>query len=247
MKLVANGCSFTEGHKNKANNQPPDWVWPSYFKQASEISEVENLAKEGASNDRIVRTTLEYFNKNSKNDTILIIQHTTPNRKEWYNTDHKMWMGYVNNEDNILYDLKTVKYTADDIDMLRNDTATQRKIIHQYKGLVESDITETINYFKNIILLQNFCKNNNIPCLHIGLSARCLPRFYFKESKETIANNEYCKQLYNMIDQSIFCDKFLTDICRGYEESPTDGHPNEAGHELIFRYIYNEIKKRWQI
>lgn len=247
MKLVANGCSFTEGHKDKINNQPPDWVWPSLFKNTDEFSEVVNLATEGGSNDRLVRTTLEYFSNNTSKDTILVLQHTTPNRKEWYNTQHNMWIGYVTSEKDTLYELSKVKYTADDINMLRKDTATQRKLVHQNKLLVETDITETINYFKNIITIQNFCKSNNIPCLHVGLSARCLPRFYFNESKKIVANNEYCKQLYKMIDQSIFCDRFLTDISRGYEESPTDGHPNEAGHEIIFRYIYNEIKKRWQI
>ena len=47
--------------------------------------------------------------------------------------------------------------------------------------------------------------------------------------------------------------KIVTNGCsftfgaKGNEESPEDGHPNEAGHDIIFRYIYNEIKKRWQI
>jgi hypothetical protein len=247
MKLVANGCSFTEGHKDKFNNQPPNWVWPSLFKSTEEFSSVVNLATEGGSNDRLVRTTLEYFNSNTSEDTILVLQHPTPNRKEWYNTQHHMWIGYVTSEDDTLIDLSSSNFTIDNMEMLQTDTATQRKLVHQNKLLVETDITETINYFKNIILIQNFCKNNNIPCLHVGLSARCLPRFYFKESREIVANNVYCKQLYKMIDENIFCDKFLTDICRGYEESPTDGHPNEEGHEIIFRYIYNEIKKRWQI
>ena len=247
MKLIANGCSFTQGHKGKEGNKTPDWVWPSLFKDTNEFSEVINLAREGGSNDRLVRTTLEYFNNNSSEDTFLVLQHPTPNRKEWLNLHHNMWIGYVSTEDDTLYDLSAVDYTIDDMPMLRKDTATQRKIIHQYKGLVESDITETINYFKNIITIQNFCKDKNIPCLHIGLSARCIPELYFREQNTDVAQNIYCKELYKLIDLNIFCNRFLTEICRGYEESPTDGHPNEAGHERIFRYIYNEIKKKWQI
>jgi len=247
MKLVANGCSFTYGHMDEHGDYYVTSVWPKLFENTDEFTEVINLASEGGSNDRLVRTTIEYFNKNGTEDTMLVLQHPTPNRKEWYNIQHNMWIGYVNTEDDTLYELSAVDYTKDNLKMLKTDTATQRKILHQYKGLVETDITEIINYFKNIILIQNFCKNNNIPCLHIGLSARCVPALFFREEDTDIAKNVYCKELYKMIDQSIFCNRFITDICKGYEQSPTDGHPNEAGHKIIFRYIYNEIKKRWQI
>ena len=137
MKLVANGCSFTEGHKDKFNNQPPNWVWPSLFKSTEEFSSVVNLATEGGSNDRLVRTTLEYFSNNTSEDTILVLQHPTPNRKEWYNTQHHMWIGYVSTEDDTLIDLSSGNFTVDNMEMLQTDTATQRKLVHQNKLLVE--------------------------------------------------------------------------------------------------------------
>jgi len=250
MKLVANGCSFTFGHKDSENSMAPDWVWPSRFNHTKEFTNVVNLAVEGASNDRVVRTSIEYFEKNKGihlNSTILVVQHPTPNRGEWFNTTNKLWVGYINNVENVLYDISLTNYTIDDLDKITTDTETERKVFNQYKSFVESDLTETIKYFKNIILLQNYCKQKGIKLLQVGLSARCLPRFYFKGSRQRISNNIFCKELYKMIDESIICDRFLTDIAKGNEESADDGHPNEAGHDIIFRYIYNEIKKRWQI
>ena len=250
MKLVANGCSFTFGHKDSKNNMAPDWVWPSLFNDTKEFTSTINLAVEGASNDRVVRTSIEYFEKNKGidfNNTILVVQHPTPNRGEWFNIANKLWIGYVTTMEDVLYDISMSYYTKNDLDKIQIDTKTERKVFEQYKLFVESDITEVIKYFKNIILLQTYCKQKGIKLLQVGLSARCLPRFHFKESRDSIANNIFCKELYKMIDESIICDRFLTDIAKGNEESHDDGHPNEVGHDLIFRYINNEIKKRWQI
>jgi hypothetical protein len=250
MNLVTNGCSFTFGHKDSEHAMPPDWVWPSRFNEINDITNVVNLAVEGGSMDRVVRTSIEYFEKNKGidlEDTVLVVQHPTPNRGEWFNTTNKLWVGYVNNVENVLYDISLTDYTVDDLDKITTDTETERKVINQYKSFVESDLTETIKYFKNIILLQTYCKQKGIKLLQVGLSARCLPRFHFKESRQIVSNNIFCKELYKMIDESIICDRFLTQIAKGNEESPDDGHPNEVGHDLIFRYIYNEIKKRWQI
>ena len=250
MKIVTNGCSFTFGHKDSVASQPPNWVWPSRLNDMNDITKVVNLAVEGASNDRVVRTSIEYFEKNKGidlNNTILVVQHPTPNRGEWFNIKNKLWIGYVTTMEDVLYDISITDYTKEDLDRIMLDTTTERKIFDQYKGIVESDITEVIKYFKNIILLQTYCKQKGIKLLQVGLSARCLPRFHFKESRDSIANSIFCKELYKMIDESIICDRFLTDIAKGNEESPDDGHPNEVGHDLIFRYIYNEIKERWQI
>ena len=60
MKLVANGCSFTYGHKDSENSMAPDWVWPSLFNDTKQFTSTINLAVEGASNDRVVRTSIEY-------------------------------------------------------------------------------------------------------------------------------------------------------------------------------------------
>ena len=61
MKIVTNGCSCTFGHKGSVNSQAPNWVWPSRLNDMNDITNVVNLAVEGASNDRVVRTSIEYF------------------------------------------------------------------------------------------------------------------------------------------------------------------------------------------
>ena len=184
MKIVTNGCSFTFGHKGSVDSQAPNWVWPSRLNDMNDITKVVNLAVEGASNDRVVRTSIEYFEKNKGidlNNAILVVQHPTPNRGEWFNIENKLWIGYVTTMEDVLYDISVTDYTKQDLDKIKTDTETERKVFDQYKKFVESDITEIINYFKNIRLLQTYCKQKEIKLLQVGLSARCIPELYFRE------------------------------------------------------------------
>ena len=60
MKLFVNGCSFTHGHKDWDKSMlATDWAWPSLM--SDRFDETVNLAWQGGSNHRIVRTTLEFF------------------------------------------------------------------------------------------------------------------------------------------------------------------------------------------
>ena len=65
--ILVNGCSFTSGEESPI-------AWPSL------ISDTVNIATPGASNDYILRTTVNYIEKNDVSR--VIIAWTSPNRIE---------------------------------------------------------------------------------------------------------------------------------------------------------------------
>ncbi len=65
--ILVNGCSFTSGEESPV-------AWPSL------IDDTVNIAVPGSSNDRIIRTTVEYVNNNSVSG--VIVAWTSPNRIE---------------------------------------------------------------------------------------------------------------------------------------------------------------------
>lgn len=78
--LVANGCSFTEGHQ--LGNEG---AWPKFLGEKMNL-EVINLGKGGSGNDTITWRTLEFCqtNKNIAKDSIFVIQLTECLRYQVY-------------------------------------------------------------------------------------------------------------------------------------------------------------------
>lgn len=90
MILLANGCSFTFGgglnfddHQEEERLQS---VWPHFLGLKINRS-VVNLAAGCGSNQRIIRTTLDWLSDQSKqtlDNTVAVIQWTDPSRYEYY-------------------------------------------------------------------------------------------------------------------------------------------------------------------
>lgn len=99
MILFANGCSMTWGGGLepylKSNNDVtlPDQrlklLWPHHLGKLLNADEVINISEGCGSNQRIVRTTHDWFLNEYKNEpTIAVIQITDPARYEYYLTDN---------------------------------------------------------------------------------------------------------------------------------------------------------------
>lgn len=91
MILFTNGCSWTWGGGLEpyfnSENERQQLVWPYYLSKKLGIEKVINLSKTGGSNQRIFRTTFDYFNKINDQEIIAIIQFTQPSRFEYYDTN----------------------------------------------------------------------------------------------------------------------------------------------------------------
>ena len=89
-RVLVNGCSFTFGHGDTEDRYtgevlpPKPWVWPTKLvKLFDQPVTIKNISKGGASNNRIVRTTIEGVKEYTPH--AVVVQWTSPYRSEWYN------------------------------------------------------------------------------------------------------------------------------------------------------------------
>ena len=98
MNLFTHGDSNTYGSE-LVENKP----WPVLLSNKLEC-DVENFAKPGFSNDRIIRDTIGYVtnNLNKSDNLIVIIGFTEMSRTEFFSDELKSWIsietGNINNE-----------------------------------------------------------------------------------------------------------------------------------------------------
>lgn len=168
MILFANGCSHTSG----AEIQRPksgscyEKAWPSTLAKLLDFDDVLNLAISGASSDRIVRTTMEFFLKEfiepsyNHKDYFVVINWPGMFRTEIYN-EHNGWKdGFqplvVGNDENYKKDMDIVSYGY-------------------YKAWTTfaKPLPQTINYMHNILLLQYFLTLHRIKYLFWSATLSC--------------------------------------------------------------------------
>lgn len=111
MNLFTNGCSFTWGgsiypkmydstgqlldyyNTSELNQERLSRVWPGQLAQLMNAESCVNLALTCASNERIVRTTLEFFlnPENQNKQWLAIIQWSLPERFEFWSDENNCW------------------------------------------------------------------------------------------------------------------------------------------------------------
>lgn len=119
MKILVNGCSFTSGEESPI-------AWPQL------IPNTVNIAVPGASNDYIVRSTVEYIMSNEK-PTHVIVAWTSPNRIEISNK-------HLTPTSEAKFGKDVIEAVFNDWDMLwaRSKFLTQAELLHSY--LVDKEI-----------------------------------------------------------------------------------------------------------
>jgi hypothetical protein len=263
MNLFVNGCSFSAGHSEvhdeQGNLTPPlEYVWSNQI--ADKFDNITNYALAGGSNDRIFRTTMEYFSK-GPTDTIAVIQWTAPIRFEIYNEIFKTWLGICNNTTtNVRKSLAnsmtdkdlTVSIHMDDglaLEKFRNHKA-YNKIVNasqQQLMFLKSLNDYQIQFYKNVYVLEQYFKSNNIPFLFTSMS------FYNHIVNATSYTNidtietpptKLEIDLKNILDKSSWTAQPFTGYMDTNYVSKEDHHPNQEGHRLISEAIVSELSKR---
>jgi len=248
-KLFVNGCSFTAGngevHTADGSLAPPlDYVWAN---QIPEVESVTNLAISGGSNDRILRTTMEYFNSLANcTDYVAVIQWTSPLRFERFIPSCNAFAGFCNTSDKTLQQPTNPRYSfnmdnAKHLEKLENNGLYTRLVDAASQVLLygRSVNDYQINFYKKVILMQQYLDSKMIPYLftsmsvanHLKLGTTALP-------------TQYEIQLKNNADTTNWTDRSLSSYQAGNFISAEDKHPNEAGHKLIGNEIYKELQQR---
>jgi len=164
MLLIANGCSHTAGAEIEYPMQGECYnkAWPKKLGDKLSFENSTNLAISGASDDRVSRTTIEFIGKLKQKSfydpsrLFVIVSWAGLYRTEIFNTSTNEggfwdsgWMPMVAGND------ETYK-----------EQCSRSAYIFYKSWLMRLNLTqESIRFYSNVLLLQNFLKQNNIKYL----------------------------------------------------------------------------------
>lgn len=227
MKLIAIGCSFTEGQGLEYH------VWESYPHLLAKRLKIEyfNFGSCGESNDYIFRKIFELIRSNTiSKDDIIIIQWThymrkelptTYNGREWYQvapygtplSDKTILK--LDNEETVMG-----KYYNEDLsEDFKKIQSKNQKLINNYTlNFIDTDyqLNTTINYIES---LYTYLEHFGYKHLHFFGWDTCI--------------------VPNTFDKS----NFLKETFGGYTKTIAKDHPNKIQHKQWANYLYNKIKE----
>jgi hypothetical protein len=252
MKLITNGCSFTwgaeilpfeigcdEGTPKFLEN--PDYyteyrntrTYAHHLHNKLETISYKNLAYGGASNKRIIRTTLEYFmpkilNNEDVSDHIAVIQWSEPFREEIYYEDGKY------------YTLSARGFAA--------EPSMMEKLNHLYydynRGkLLLHDKNFTNQFIHDIILMASFLELHKIKYVFCHIASSF---WKFPELDDTIASKmNWSGGTYKNSSLRTLMDNTQREkkIVLCYPQN----HPNIEGHKFIAETLYKRLKELYNL
>lgn len=237
MILFANGCSFTFGGGLGLDEHKEDLrlasVWPHHLGLKLNAS-VINLGAGCGSNQRIVRTTLDWLSQQSLeilSQTLAVIQWTDPSRYEYYEP-----YNYKDRKENMQH--RWVKVNSQVVigckedsnpeksrrDEERREKRYETHTIQEDMYRMISDIAAMAKIFKDFGVRYYYWS-------HAHISDKFYPHLlkYYKT--------------YPWLNPPLNGDDDDWRLHWQYERvSPTDMHPSFLGHKQIAEYIYEKIK-----
>ena len=255
MKLFANGCSFTFGgglyqnHNEDSQGMTPyamgprnqqrlQVTYPGRLKDKLGADQLFNYSVNGGSNERIVRTTLEFFYNlldQGKNVTeyLALIQWTELVRTE-YNLDG-YWYNFhpMGSSHDVGTGLTEVHEPRDDkLLAVRSDL--------YYKNL-QGDHKDVSDFLMQVTTLGNFFKLHKIPYVFYTHVDTFL---WVKAVQETPLVNQRINENFTWLNGCLNKCILLEMLTPELQVSKDDAHPNLQGHQLIADNIYNWITER---
>jgi hypothetical protein len=216
-----------------------DFNWGSRLKILTGAKEFINDALGGASNTRILRTTLDYVYKLAPEDyatTLIVIGWTASERDEIYaNNTWQRW--------NLVQPFST---TVDRLEIIDEVYIKHMDQLHeQYNALVYNDYARIKSYFNSVFLLSNTL--NNLGIKHYFFNA--LPAWWEGGEYKTDVNvqEEFSKELEwheNQKNIQNFRDSFMHYV--HMNDLPTGKylHPLHFAHTVWADYIWQDMQAR---
>lgn len=213
--------------------------WAGNIAQSLDIPNIINHAVGAASNDRIVRTTVDYvrtMTEEQKRTTFIIIGWTIPDRSEIYLDDK------LGTEDWVKFHASH-KFT-DTLTLPHFDKEFINKVdkFHQnYVVDIHTDYARIHNFFQQSYLLANLLKSNNIRyyffnCFPIDWKAWSTDATVYKFKKEL--------KDYNSINALDVFDNFFRFIDHQPIYHLSDSHPNLYAYKVWASHILEDMKRK---
>lgn len=246
MKIYVNGCSFSAGHQGLRDRGGKTWC--QLFDQDVNVI---NDSLNGGSSFRALRMCIENVIANDDLD-VVICQLSTMERGEMLIKAEQL--NYFDKDIYISYGIDGFIQDYDRVEVLEilNQEGFKRSghgYIGEEKEAFRNDLGETLEdtfHHKIRIFNDQMMTGKNDRELHIlGLC----------NNLKLLCEAKGIKLLFTAIDEKCIPNvehitPYFTDPIshivgtRGrLVESETDSHPNEAGHEKIYRYIISELEK----
>jgi len=213
--------------------------WSGQISKLVGATELVNHALGGGSNNRILRTTLDYVRSLSPNDyktTLIVIGWTAAERNEIY--VNKEWQRWNINQ--------PFNQTVDKLHVTDEDYINRIDKLHQdYIGLIHDDYVNIKTYFDTVYLLSNTLTNLGIK--HYFFNA--LPAWWEGGEYKTDCNVEQCfaQELHwheNHKNIQNFSDSFMHFVHRNNYVVAKYLHPLHDAHVDWANYIYNEMSTK---
>jgi hypothetical protein len=239
-------------HKWKVENSPePAYVnnekrlrmlWPYKLSKLMDMSEHVNLSTGCGSNQRIIRTTLEWIMEQDRSRldrTIAIIQLTESSRYEYYQDDIDKWT--LNKVNHVLFVGTDAEVEfANVLNQQRLSTFTSVEGIFK---IVDTCLTLD-NIFKSFGIEYYLCTNSNYLRELTGLIKIHQPKKCNYEShrySESSLNkylsliNRSCNWICGTYEKSVLCEM-------GLETLHNDAHYSEQGHTQLASLLHSQFR-----
>ena len=234
MKILFSGDSFTYGDELE---NPEKYRFSNLVSDHFHAEEI-NLGTNGASNDKIVRNVFEYLSLWDVD--AVIIQFSVLARFDVYNHNDpailiKNAVDPSNNEGWVSIAPANIGGEFGEVDHFRKSRA-----IPYYKH-IQDNVTDQQRYFQQILLLQLYLKQKNIPYVMLHLES-----FKYKWHKVHKPNYymDQCEEFESIIPNIIgehFGEYFCPDLRKKGHPEKHGTHPNIKGHRLIADHIIGKL------
>lgn len=230
MILFANGCSWTAGGALEpyynTDQERLELIWPHHLGTMLQAEKVVNLAAGCGSNQRILRTTLNWVLRQPAEvlkNTLAIIQWTEYSRYEYYNPlDH-----------NNLYENISDRWAKAKIDCVMDPFTDDV----EYSRKRSEKRLETYTEIEGLYNLIFSCA-----ALHEIFQRYNIKYYYWQIS---IPEKNQPPLLQNLLEQYNWIDdpqKYNYD-----RVSKTDAHPSVTGNKQLAEIFFNDLKNRKEI
>ena len=220
MKILFSGDSFTYGDEIVDNETFRFSRLVCNHFSAEEV----NLGENAASNDKIVRNVFEYLSLWDVD--AVVIQFSVLSRFDAYRSDTKKW------------DSITPSDVGGAFDHADNFRKSKAKPYYKY---IQDNIVDQQRYFQQILLLQLYLKQKNIPYVMLHLED-----FHYKQHHLYRPNyfKDECEDFESIIPNLIgkhFTENFCPDLRKKGHPDKHGTHPNPKGHRLIADHIISKL------
>jgi hypothetical protein len=227
--LLTNGCSWVNG-AGLVDKETQRW---SYHLAKKLDMEDINISSEGASNDRILRTTVDWITENKEkiSEIIVVIGWTQITRMEIYNDITKNWetQNFVSFGDGETDKKSESFYEEQSRHMVRQASDyTPNEIWWRVYLKYYFNFEKLSKEYQNILLyLQSILKSLDIKYL-----------FFQSFAKENITNSLLDTE--NILEENM-ADHMFNKLGKNPDFSDEYGHPGTASHKIWADFLFEKI------